>query len=157
MLSTSSWTHSSVAGSALLASQFSLTTTACATGRLAIFFWGYSNARVPQCRGFKLSWTLSRTESVVLCPTFLQPEPRPRSLRSRRKPSDTLFDLLSRWFLCNQSCCCCGNETQEWDSSNHLNGKNLAFRVPRSLMFSSMLQHQPAVVVWITFSFQLHP
>lgn len=155
-LSPSSWTHSPVAGSAIPASQFSLTAV-CATGRPVIFFCGYSHTRAPQCGGFKLSWRFSRIESVALCPTFLQPEPRPCSPRSRRKPSDTLFDLLLWWFLCNQSCCCCGNETQQRDSSNYLNGKNLPFGAPRSLLFSSTLHHQLAVVVWITSGFQLHP
>lgn len=104
-LSPGSWTHSPAAASALLASQFSLTAV-CAVRRPVIFFCGYSNTRAPQLRGFKPSWRFSRTESVALCPTFLQPEPRPRSLRPRRKPSDRLFDPLPRWFLCNQSCCC---------------------------------------------------
>lgn len=129
-LSPGSWTCSSVAGSPLPASQF--LTAVCAMGRPLIFFCGYSHARGPQCRGFKLNWKFSRTESVVLRLTFLQPEPRPCCLRPR-KPSDTLFDLLLQWFLCNQWCCCCNNETQETRPFKPLEWKELGIWSPKVL------------------------
>lgn len=111
-LSPGSWICFYVAGSALPASQFFLNAT-CATGRQIIYFCNYAHARAPQWGGFKLSWRFSKTKSVAPCPSFLQPEPRLLSFRSRRKSSEMLFDLHLWWLLCNQLCCCCSNEAQE--------------------------------------------
>lgn len=100
----------------------------CAVQRPVIFFCGYSHTRALQCRGFKVSWWFSRAE------TFLQPEPRPSSLRSRRKPSNTLSDLLLLWFLCNQSCCCSSNETEGTTPLEPLEWKELDIQTPRVLI-----------------------